>query len=45
LARLEGEVALGTPARRFSRIELMRDPPPYKENVALPGVAALEVEF
>jgi cytochrome P450 len=45
LARLEGEVALGTLARRFSRIELVRDPPPYKENVSLPGVAALEVEL
>jgi cytochrome P450 len=45
LARLEGQVALGALAERFARIELVRDPPPHKETVALPGVASLEVEL
>ncbi len=43
LARLEGQVALGAIARRFSRIEVVVDPPPYKEHVTIPGVSTLEV--
>jgi cytochrome P450 len=45
LARLEAQVALGTLARRFSSIELITDPPPYKDNITLRGVAALEVKL
>ena len=45
LSRIEGEVVFEAMARRFSRISLVQDPPPYKDNVSLPGVAALEVEL
>jgi cytochrome P450 len=45
LARLEAQVALGTLARRFSSVELITDPPPYKDNITLRGVAALEVKL
>ena len=45
LARLEAQVALGTLARRFSSVELVTDPPPYKDNITLRGVAALEVKL
>ncbi len=45
LARLEAQVALGTLAQRFSTIELVRDPPDYKDNITLRGVAALEVKL
>jgi cytochrome P450 len=45
LARLEAQVALGTLARRFSTVELVTDPPPYKDNITLRGVAALEVKL
>jgi cytochrome P450 len=43
LARLEGQVALGTLARRFRGIELAQDPPPYKDNITLRGIATLSV--
>jgi cytochrome P450 len=45
LARLEAQVALGTLARRFSSVELVTDPPPYKDNIVLRGVASLEVKL
>lgn len=45
LARLEAQVALGTLARRFSSVELVSDPPSYKENIVLRGVASLEVKL
>ena len=45
LARMEGEVVFSALARRFSKIELIRDPPLYKENVSIPGVAELEVDL
>jgi cytochrome P450 len=45
LSRIEGEVVFEAAAQRFSRIHLVQDPPPYKDNVSLPGVAALEVEL
>jgi cytochrome P450 len=45
LARLEGEVVFSTLARRFSTVELLCDPPPYNENVVLPGVASLEARL
>ena len=43
LARAEGQVALGTLARRFRDVELRDDPPPYKDNIVLRGVVSLEV--
>jgi len=43
LARAEGQVALGTMARRFEKVTLLADPPPYKENIVLRGVSSLEV--
>jgi cytochrome P450 len=45
LARLEAQVALGTLARRFSSLELVDDPPSYKDNITLRGVASLEVKL
>ena len=45
LARLEGQVAFSTLARRFSTIDLVTDPPPYKENIVLRGVASLDVKL
>jgi cytochrome P450 len=45
LARAEGQVALGCLARNFDRIELIRDPPPYKDNLVLRGVSSLEVRL
>ncbi|HXW79358.1 MAG TPA: cytochrome P450 [Acidimicrobiales bacterium] len=45
LSRIEGEVVFEAMARRFSGIYLEQDPPAYKDNVSLPGVAALEVKF
>jgi cytochrome P450 len=44
LARLEGQVALGALARRFSALELVREPP-YKTNLTIPGVSSLEIEL
>lgn len=45
LSRMEGEEVFGRVGQRFSRIELVQDPPPYKDNVSLPGVAALDIEL
>ena len=45
LSRIEGEEVFGRVAQRFSRIELVQDPPSYKDNVSLPGVAALDIEL
>ncbi len=45
LARLEAQVALGTLARRFGSVDLVTDPPPYKDNIVLRGVASLEVRL
>jgi cytochrome P450 len=45
LARLEAQVALGTLARRFSSVELVADPPPYKDNITLRGVASLDIKL
>jgi cytochrome P450 len=45
LARLEAEVALGTLARRFKTVEVVQDPPVYKENITLRGLASLEVKL
>ena len=45
LARFEGEVVFSSLARRFSKVEFMHDPPPYKENLNLIGPASLEVRL
>ncbi len=45
LARAEAQLALGYLARRFSRIELIEDPPSYKDNLVLRGVSSLEVRL
>jgi len=45
LARLEGQVALATLARRLPAMELAVDRPEYKENLVLRGLAALPVRF
>jgi len=43
LARLEAQVALGALAKRFKKVELVEDPPVYKDNITLRGIASLEV--
>jgi cytochrome P450 len=45
LARVEGQIAIGEFARRVRNPRLAVDPPPYKENVTLRGLAALQVQF
>jgi len=45
LARLEGQVALATLARRLPTLELAVDRPEYKENLVLRGLASLPVTF
>ncbi len=45
LARAEAQAALGHLALRFSRIELVNDPPSYKDNLVLRGVSSLEVRL
>jgi len=45
LARLEGEIALGTLVQRFAGIRLLTEAPAYKENIVLRGLAALPVAF
>jgi len=45
LARLEGQLALGTLVRRLPAIDLAVDEPTYKENLILRGLATLPVTF
>ena len=45
LARLEGEIALGTLVRRFQGLKLQTEAPEYKENITLRGLASLPVAF
>ena len=45
LARVEGEIALGTLVRRFSGLKLLVDEPEYKENIILRGPQSLPVGF
>jgi cytochrome P450 len=45
LARVEGQIALTTLTRRFPRMSLITDPPSYKENIVLRGLAALPVSL
>ncbi len=45
LARLEGQIALATLARRLSSLELRTESPEYKENIVLRGLRSLPVAF
>ena len=45
LARLEGEIALGTLARRLPTLALAGGPPVYRDNVALRGLEALPAKL
>jgi cytochrome P450 len=45
LARLEGQLALGTLVGRLPLMELAADEPVYKENLILRGLASLPVTF
>jgi cytochrome P450 len=45
LARIEGQLALGTLVARLPLMELAADEPEYKENLILRGLAALPVTF
>ena len=45
LARVEGEIALGTLVRRVQGLELRTEAPAYKENIVLRGLASLPVGF
>lgn len=45
LARIEGQIALATLVRRFNDLRLLQDPPDYKPNIALRGVATLPIAF
>jgi cytochrome P450 len=43
LARIEGQIAIGEMVRRFPAMRLVEDPPPYKPNFTLRGLASLKV--
>lgn len=43
LARVEGQIALASLARRFPAMKLQTEEPPYKENIVLRGLATLPV--
>ncbi len=45
LARMEAQVVFSSLARRFASVKLEQDPPPYKDNLTLRGVAQLPVSF
>jgi len=45
LARMEAQVVFSSLARRFESVELEEDPPVYKDNLTLRGVARLPVSF
>jgi cytochrome P450 len=45
LARIEGQVALATLARRLVNSRLVEDPPPYRPNAVLRGPSHLLVDF
>lgn len=45
LARIEGQIAIGEFVRRVLAPGLVEDPPPYKENITLRGIASLPVRF
>jgi cytochrome P450 len=43
LARVEGQVAIGEMVRRFPKMRLLDESPPYKPNFTLRGLASLPV--
>jgi cytochrome P450 len=43
LARLEGQIVIGTLARRFPKMELTTDSPPYRDTYVLRGLQNLPV--
>jgi cytochrome P450 len=45
LARVEGQIAIGEMVRRFPKMRLAIEQPPYKEQITLRGLAALPVEL
>jgi cytochrome P450 len=45
LARVEGEIAIGSLVRRFDGLHLRTETPEYKENIVLRGLASLPVGF
>jgi hypothetical protein len=45
LARVEGQIAIGTLVRRFPYIALGTDQPRYKEQLTLRGLESLPVTF
>lgn len=45
LARLEGQIAFATLARRLPNLRLATDNPPYRESFVLRGLAQLPVSF
>lgn len=45
LARMEGQIAIATLARRLPNLQLASDNPPYRETYVLRGLAALPVTF
>lgn len=45
LARVEGQIALATMARRLPSLKLQNETPEYKENIVLRGLATLQVAF
>ena len=47
LARLEGQIALNTLVQRAGerQLDLQLDPPDYKENIVLRGLAALPISW
>jgi cytochrome P450 len=45
LARIEGEIAFETIARRIPGLEIATDAPEYRQNIVLRGLAALPVTF
>jgi cytochrome P450 len=45
LARVEGQIAIGEMTRRLRNPRLLADPPPYKEQITLRGLASLPIAF
>jgi cytochrome P450 len=43
LARVEGQIAISEMVRRFPAMRMLEDPPPYKPNFTLRGLASLKV--
>ena len=43
LARVEGQVAIGSLVRRFPDMQLVTDPPEYRDHFVLRGLRELRV--